>query len=101
MDNKIKDFTNLFDDKKLPTKLPYDLRTLATSLKYRNISDKLMIKNEIKVLLKRKQQNTESIKSVIKPRIEEIKNVKDLFEFAEEMLVAQWFAMAKQIKEVK
>ena len=62
-----------------------------------------MIYSEIKVLLKRKQQNTENIKAKIKPRIEEIKTVKDLFDFAEEMLVAQWFAMtmSKQNKEVK
>ena len=101
LDKRIRDFAELFNNKELPAKLPYDLRTLATSLKYRNISDEEMIKNEIKVLLKRKQQNTERIKEVIEPRIKAIKTVKDLFEFAEEMLVAQWFAMAKQIKEVK
>lgn len=111
LDNKIKKFAQLFIDKKLPTKLPYDLRTLATSLKYRQITgknekteaDKEMnqniIQQEIKILLKRKQQNTESIKEVIRPRIEAIKTLEDLFDFAEEMLVSQWFAMGKQVKE--
>ena len=104
LDMRLAEWAGLFSACKLPNKLPYDLRALAQGLQAwpdpsdahkKQSAPTEAVQAEARLLLKRKQVKEKERKE-LEGVLTTCNTAADLVRLAEEMLVAQWIAVAQR-----
>lgn len=96
-DERIERFAELMNEGTIPTKLPYELRAMATL--YESWSDEAAAKAAIAVdlprlIAKKNSTSTEGVKQALKSYIDKITHARSLLNLAEELLAARQLAKA-------
>ncbi len=95
LDGRLEYWADHFAERKLPRKLPYDIRLLALDLdQWPQGAPKEAVAAEMRVLLKRKRVG-KSLREELAQRLKDIDSAKALLRLSQEMLVAQWIADAQ------
>lgn len=87
LDKRLQGWARLFAARRLPNKLPYNLRELTTELG--TWAPPAAVRADVKLLLKRKQVQKD-VREKLERRLATVTTPGALSRWAEEMLVAQW-----------